>query len=187
MMGIYKTIDGRIEAIKSIEDGCWVNLIGPTEEEINELVDQLNVDIGFVKAALDDEETSRTETEENQTLIIIDIPLAQVDSEAFIFSTIPLGIIVTDKCLITVCLKENSIIKEFSEGVVKSVYTNMKTRFILQILYKVATRYLQYLKQIDRISSEIEKQLHRSMKNKELIQLLDLEKSLVYFSNLITV
>jgi len=182
MMEIYKTIDGRIQRIDHIEEGCWINLITPTEEEINELVRDTGVDAGFVRAALDDEETSRTETEGNQTLIIIDLPLAQVENGKSIFTTIPLGIIVIDKCLITVCLRENSVISEFSSGMVRSVYTNMKTRFILQILYKVATRFLQYLKQIDRISSDIEKQLHRSMKNKEVIQLLDLQKSLVFFS-----
>jgi magnesium transporter len=182
MLCIYKTIDGKIQKVNNIEDGCWINLIAPAENEIDMLIQTLNVDAGFLRAALDDEETSRIESEDNQTLIIIDVPLAEKDQDALIFSTIPLGIIITEKNLITVCLKENSVIKEFSDGNVKSVFTHMKTRFILQILFKVATRFLQYLKQIDRISNEVEKQLHQSMKNKELIQLLDLEKSLVYFS-----
>ncbi len=182
MLCIYKTIDGKIQEIDRIEDGCWINLVSPTESEIDSVVQALNVDPGFLRAALDDEETSRIESEDGQTLIIIDIPLAQQDEETIYFSTIPLGIIITDKNIVTVCLKENTIINEFSNGTVKSVYTNMKTRFVLQIFFRVATRFLQYLKQIDRISSEVENQLHRSIKNKELIQLLDLEKSLVYFS-----
>ncbi|WHH61431.1 magnesium transporter CorA family protein [Petroclostridium sp. X23] len=182
MLGYYKTIEGRIQPIDRIEEGCWINMICPNEEEIESVLRTLHVDAGFLKAALDDEETSRIEIEDNQTLIIIDIPLAQKDQDAIIFSTIPLGIVITDKNIITICLKENSVIREFSDGVAKNVYTNLKTRFILQLFFKVATRYLQYLKQIDKISNEVEKQLHRSMKNKELIQLLDLEKSLVYFS-----
>ncbi|MDK2801537.1 MAG: magnesium transporter [Clostridiales bacterium] len=182
MLCIYKTIDGKIQQIDNIEDGCWINMVNPTENEISTIIQKLNVDPGFLRAALDDEETSRIEMEDNQTLIIVDVPLAQQDEHAVIYGTIPLGIIITEKHLITVCLKENSVIKEFSDGIVKSVFTNMKTRFILQILFRVATRYLQYLKQIDRIANEVEKQLYRSMKNKELIQLLDLQKSLVYFS-----
>ena len=182
MLNYYKTVDGKIVQIDHIEDGCWISLVYPTETELDTIIKTLKVDAGFLKAALDDEETSRIETEDNQTLIIIDVPLAQQDQGALIFSTIPLGIIITERNIVTVCLKENSIIKEFCSSTIKSVYTNMKTRFILQLLFKVATRYLQYLKQIDRISNDVEKQLHRSMKNKELIQLLDLEKSLVYFS-----
>lgn len=182
MLCVYKTIDGKIQEMDRIEEGCWINLVSPTESEIDSVVQALNVDPGFLRAALDDEEASRIESEDNQTLIIIDIPLAQQDEDTIYFSTIPLGIVITDKNIVTICLKENSIINEFSNGIVKSVYTNMKTRFVLQIFFRVATRFLQYLKQIDRISNEAENQLHKSMKNKELIQLLGLEKSLVYFS-----
>lgn len=182
MLCVYKTIDGKIQEMDRIEEGCWINLVSPIESEIDSVVQALNVDPGFLRAALDDEEASRIESEDNQTLIIIDIPLAQQDEDTIYFSTIPLGIVITDKNIVTICLKENSIINEFSNGIVKSVYTNMKTRFVLQIFFRVATRFLQYLKQIDRISNEVENQLHKSMKNKELIQLLGLEKSLVYFS-----
>ncbi|MGE4283262.1 MAG: magnesium transporter CorA family protein [Clostridia bacterium] len=183
MLNYYATAENRIQSIEKIAEGCWINMVSPSEKEIDCVHHMLNVDLGFLKAALDDEETSRIEIEDNnQILIIIDIPLAQKDQEALIFSTIPLGIIITEKNIITVCLKENSIIREFADGIVKNVYTHMKTRFILQLFFRVAVRYLQYLKQIDKISSEVEKQLHQSMKNKELIQLLDLQKSLVYFS-----
>ena len=81
-----------------------------------------------------------------------------------------------------ICLQSNTIIDDFAKGRVKHVFTNLKTRFIFQMLYRVATRFLVYLRHINRMSTEIEKELHRSMKNKELIQLLDLEKSLVFFS-----
>lgn len=182
MIGMYKTIDGKIQQIDKIEDGCWINLIAPSEDEVNSIIDALYVEPSFLKAALDDEESSRIENEDNQTLIIIDVPMVEHENKALMFSTLPLGIIITEKNIITVCLKENSVIKEFSNGIIKSVFTHMKTRFILQILFRVASRYLQYLKQIDRISNQIEKQLHKSMKNKELIQLLDLEKSLLFFS-----
>lgn len=182
MLNIYKTIDGKICEIEQIEDGCWINLINPSEIEINMVTQSVGASTDFIKAALDDEETSRIDTEDNQSLIILDIPLVQNDSGSVIYSTIPLGIVVTKECIITICLKENPVIREFSFGAVRSVFTHMKTRFILQILFKVATKYLWCLKQIDRLSGDIEKRLHKSMKNKELIQLLDLEKSLVFFS-----
>lgn len=98
------------------------------------------------------------------------------------YTTIPMSIIITDDNIITVCLKENVILNDFASGAMKGVYTNLKTRFVLQLLYRIVTAYHLYLRQIDRLSNHIERQLYISMKNKELIQLLDLEKSLVYFS-----
>jgi magnesium transporter len=93
-----------------------------------------------------------------------------------------MGIILSGENIITVCLKAIPLLNDFMSGKIKSFYTFKKSRFILQLLFKNATYYLQYLKQIDRMSLNIERELHKSMKNKELIQLLDLEKSLVYFS-----
>ena len=139
------------------------------------------MDPGFLRAALDEEETSRIDTEDGQTLIIIDVPAVEKD-DAVVYSTIPLGIIVTEKHIITVCLKESSIVKDFQDGLVKNAETQKRTRFILYMLLQVAKRFLQYLKQIDKIYNYMERHLYKSQRNKELIQLLDLEKSLVYFN-----
>ena len=95
----------------------------------------------------------------------------------------PLVIMLTEKNVITVCLKETPLLSEFAEGVLKGVMTNLKTHFVLHIMLRMATKYLQYLKQIDKISDHVERELRKSMKNQELIQLLDIEKSLVYFSS----
>lgn len=183
MVTFHKTINNRIGKIDNLQNGCWVNIINPSEEELTDIINTLNLDPGFIKAALDEEETSHIDTEDGQTLIIIDVPSAQKEENStVIYSTIPLGIILTENNIITVSLRETSVIRDFSEGIVKNVQTSLKTRFVFHILLRVASRYLQYLKQIDKLSNYIEKQLHVSMKNKELIQLLDLEKSLVYFS-----
>lgn len=185
MLKYYKTINNAITEIENIEDGCWVSAISPTESEISQLQSKLSLDRDFIRSALDEEETSRIETEENQTLIVLDYPVAEKTNdsdETISYYTIPMGIILTQENVITVCLKENAIIDDFAKGVVKGVQTQFKTRFIFYILLRIATRYLQYLKQIDKLSNHVENQLHKSMKNKELIQLLGLEKSLVYFS-----
>ena len=182
MVTYYKTVEGRINEIDAPENGCWINMIDPTKEELEYISSNFLVDQDFIVAALDDEETSRIEFEENQTLMVIDIPIADKENDNMIYYTLPLGFIITENHIVTVCLKENTIIKEFSADLIKNVYTNLKTRFVLQVFYKVAARFLQYLKQINKMSGAIESRLHVSMKNKELIQLLDLEKSLVYFS-----
>ena len=184
MINIYKTIDGKVEEIEEIEKHAWINMVNPTEEELLWVSDQMNVEEDFLRAALDEEEISRVEWDEdtNQALITIDVPTMDDSSDMVLYSTLPVGIIETHENIITVCLEEHTVIEDFAKGRVKHVFTNLKTRFIFQILYRVASRFLVYLRHINRTSTEIEKELHRSMKNKELIQLLDLEKSLVFFS-----
>lgn len=167
--------------LDSVQDGCWVNLTYPSEDELNTVAVTLGVEPSFLRAALDEEETSRIDTEEGQTLIIIDAPSVEKD-DAVVYSTLPLGIIVTEKHIITVCLKETSILKDFQDGLVRNADTQKRTQFILYMLLQVAKRFLQYLKQIDKIYNYMERQLYKSQRNKELIQLLDLEKSLVYFN-----
>ncbi len=183
MVKFYKTSEGRICEIDKQEVGCWINVINPEDEEMEEITALTGIEMDFLKAALDDEESSRIEVEDNgHILLIIDIPIAEKDGDSIIYNTIPLAFILIEKYIVTVCLKENTIIKEFASGMMKNVNVKMRTRFVLQVFYKVASRYLQYLQQIDKRSSDIENVLHKSMKNQELIQLFDLKKSLVYFT-----
>jgi magnesium transporter len=132
---------------------------------------------------MDEEESSHIDSEDENTLVILDIPVLEKTGKNITYTTTPLGIILTQKNVITVSTKENPILNEFANDLVKGVQTNLKTRFILHLMLRIASKYLQYLKQIDKISNFIEKELRKSMKNSELIQLLDIEKSLVYFSS----
>ena len=182
MLNIYKTIDGKITKLDAVEDGCWVNLVYPSEDELKTVSATLGVEPTFLRAALDEEETSRIDSEDGQTLIIVDTPAMEKDDTGVVYSTLPMGIIVTDRHIITVCLKETSVVRDLQDGLVKDVRTQQRTRFILNILLLVAKRFLQYLKQIDKTYNYMERQLYKSQRNKELIQLLDLEKSLVYFN-----
>ena len=162
--------------------GCWISLIDPTATEILEIAERYEIDPDDVKAPLDEEERSRIEIEDNYSLILVDIPAIEERNEKDWYVTIPMGIIMTSDLIITVCLEETPVLNAFMDGRVKNFYTHMKTRFILQILYRNASLYLQYLRIIDKKSDSVEKQLHISTKNQELIELLELEKSLVYFS-----
>ncbi|HHV95891.1 MAG TPA: magnesium transporter CorA family protein [Clostridiaceae bacterium] len=182
MLSVFKTVDNELVRAELNEEGIWVNLVNPTEEEINKVSNALNVDIDFLKAALDEEERARIDSENGQTLIIVDIPIIEKEEDMNLYTTIPLSIIVLKHAIITVCLRHDTLLNDFINNKVKTFLTQYKTRFVLQILYKNAARYLQHLRNIDKTSGEIEKALHKSMKNKELIQLLKLQKSLVYFS-----
>lgn len=184
MIEIYKTIDGKIQPIEEYEKNCWVNMIDPTEEEVQQISSQYGVEEDFIRAALDKEEISRVELDEdyNCSLITFDVPYLVTDSADLTYETYPIGIISTSQCVITVCLYQNDILREIADNRVKYTFTNLRTRFILQILYKCATKYLYYLRAINRKSSEVEVLLHQSTKNIYLFQMLELEKSLVFFS-----
>lgn len=186
-MKIYKTVDeqGLFREISHIEKGCWINLVAPTTQEINSLCHAIKISDEFIKYPLDQEEKARIDIEDDQILIIEDIPIYEApdNSSDEAFSTIPLGmIVVRDDYFITVCTRENPIINEFVDCKIRSFFTYKKTRFILQILYKTATYYLSYLKSINRETDKTEDNLQKSMKNQELIKLLSLQKSLVYFT-----
>lgn len=183
MVKFYKTIDVTIKPIDEFEEGCWVNLINPTEQELCTVQNLTGAQMPLLKAALDDEETSHIEIEDDQTLIIVDVPTAERANDGGVaFSTLPLGVVTVKNSVITVALKDTSVIVDFASGMVKNVQTSFKARFILTLMLRVANRYLFHLRQIEKASTRIEGELYKSQKNKELIQLLTLEKSLVYFT-----
>ena len=184
MINYYNTSEsGRICEIESITNGCWISVINPTPQEIKFLIDDFGLDSGFVKSALDEEESSRIEREDEQTLIIIDTPVSSMDeSESKMFYTMPIGIIITDTNVITISLHESQLIDEAVRGSIRNLRPSFKTRFVLQLLLRISALFLYYLKQIDKLSYVAEQQLHDAMKNELLMQLLALEKSLVYFS-----
>ena len=182
MIRIFKTEDGAMHEKEDMQPGCWIALTNPTASEIIDISDAYQIDPDHLKAPLDEEERSRIEVEEDYTLVLVDIPSIEERSGKDWFVTIPLAIIMAKDVLITVCLEETPVLTSFMVGRVRDFHTFMKTRFILQILYKNATQYLQYLRIIDKKSEVIERKLHQSQKNEELIELLELEKSLVYFT-----
>ncbi len=182
MIRIFKTIDGKIHQVEEASEGCWLALTDPTATEIFEVARKYHIEVDDLRAPLDEEERSRIEVEDDYTLIIVDTPILEERGEKDWYGTIPLSIIVTDEIIITVCLEDTSVLGRFMDGRVRNFYTYMKTRFILQILYKNASMFLHYLRIIDKKSEEVEEKLQESTKNKELIELLELEKSLVYFT-----
>lgn len=182
MIDIFKTVDGTLQRQTEITEGCWVAMTSPSATELMEIAERTEIEIDHLRAPLDEEERARIEVEEDSILILVDIPTLEKRNDKDRYVTIPLGIIVAKNILITVCLEETPILKCFMDGRVRDFYTFKKTRFIIQILYKNASTFLQHLRTIDRKSEEIERKLHESTQNRELIDLLELEKSLVYFT-----
>ena len=166
--------------INTFEPGAWINLVNPSQEESVRLSEQFNIDITDLRAPLDLEETSRIAVEDNYTLIIVDVPTYEERNNKSYYVTIPLGIIVTENAVITTCLQELTLFNNFFNRRVKNFYTFMKTRFVFQLLYRNAELFLTALRSIDRQSDCIEAELENATRNEQLIDMMELEKSIVY-------
>lgn len=184
MINIYlSSREGVLQEINEITSGCWINMIAPTNEEILEVATKLQVPLEFLKDPLDEEERSRIEKDDDKILIIVNIPhVTKDENDILIYDTVPLGMVIANNCFVTICLRDNPIFDTLTQKKLKNFYTFKRTRFSFQVLYLTATSYLRYLKQISKRTDAIEKELHQSMKNKELFLLLNFEKSLVYFT-----
>ena len=175
----------KLEEIKEFRKGSWINLVNPSENEIKRVCESINIQEDFIRDALDYEEKARIDEEEddNTILFVIDVKKKEKSEDNDIYTTMPLGmIVVRDDFFITVSLRKNKIIEDFEKRKIKNFQTYKKTRFIFQIFYLNSSYFLNYLKQINKETEIAEYILKNSMKNKELLKLLSLEKGLVYFA-----
>ena len=188
MLKIYNTDieTNEFRELKEFKKGSWINLVNPSENEIKKVCESVQIQEDFIRDALDFEEKARIDHEEDDdtTLFVVDVPITENGEEGeVIYSTLPLGmIVVRDDFFITVCLRKNKIIESFEKRKIKNFQTYKKTRFIFQILYLNSSFYLSYLKQINKETEVAEYILKNSMRNKELLKMLTLEKGLVYFT-----
>ena len=187
MFRMYNTdlITNKTEEITEYKRGNWINMIAPSDEEIQTVCENLKIQEDFIRYALDPEERARIDYEEDDgtTLILADVPIIESDEDQKEYSTIPVGfIIVRDEYFITVSLMENEVIRRMNPMINRSVATYKKSRLVLQCLYVNSEIYLNLLKTINRETEVAEKELRQTRKNKSLLRLLSLEKSLVYFT-----
>lgn len=187
MLKIYNTDiqTGKTSEINEFKKGSWINLVNPSKDEISKVCSSINIQEDFIHYSLDFEEKARIDQEEedNTTLFVIDVPIIEKNNDAILYTTMPLGmIVVRDDFFITVSLRKNKVIEDFEKKIHRAFATYKKSRFILQIMFSNSSLFLNYLKQINKDTEITEAELKDSMRNKELLKMLNLEKSLVYFS-----
>jgi magnesium transporter len=182
MLAILKTTPTGLERLEEFEPGSWIDLVSPTEEELQRVSAELCIPLDLLKGPLDEEEKSRIDVEDGLTHVIVDIPILVRTGEDQGYDTIPLGMLVHPEYFITTCLRPNPILGEFERGAIRSFATFKKTRFLFQILQQISAFYLRYLGRIDRETDKLERELRVSMKNAEIFDLLVLQKALVYFT-----
>lgn len=182
MVKYYRSVDNILLEENSAKANSWIALTNPTAGEILDVAEDNGILVSDLKAALDDEERSRIEVEDDYTMILVDIPTIETRDERDWYITIPMSIIVKTDRIITVCLQDTPVLQSFVDGRVKHFNTGWRSRFILQILYRNTSWFIHYLRMIDKESDDMEKKLgDGSTTNNELIELMGLEKSLVYF------
>lgn len=182
MVKLYRTDDRLIHEEKTIDDGVWIHMVDPSAEETQKVADTLGVDVADIRAALDEEESSRIELEDGYTLILIDVPSTEIRHEKMMYTTIPLGIILTQNVIVTVCTEELPVLQAFVNNKVKEFSTKKKLRFVYQILYRTSVVYQGNLRTIDKKRTEIEERIGNDTQEEDLIALHELESTLVYFA-----
>lgn len=178
---VRSTEEGTLEELdlRHLSKGCWIDIVAPSPEELYEIMKVTGIREDFLQPALDDDEKSRIELEDDQMLIITDIPILRANND---YETIPLAIIATENYTVTLCLEPNRVTADFGEHNARTFATYKRTRFIFQILYKSATLYLRYIRTMVKRTDELEKHLRQSQENKDLFALLDMQNSMTYFS-----
>src|SRR5688572_20783698 len=180
MLTIYKTTEHGLEQLESMANGVWVKAVDPTPEEIQQLVNW-GIDADYINYSLDLDEMPRIERDEDYTFILIRIPHRQPDSD-IPYIAIPLGIMIKGNMIVTICRHDKEMFNVLANGKYRLLKTGKRYRFALYIFLETATRYLTHLREINRMTEDIEDQLQKSTRNREVLELLKYQKSLTYFA-----
>ena len=181
MITIFKNDEHGLSTLAEPVNGCWIRVIDPTPDELTQL-QGMGFPMDYLTYPLDLDERPRTEREDGAILIVLRIPFFQGWAVDVPYTTIPLGIVITDKYLVTICKRNSDIIQEFACGRVRGLSTSKRNRFVLRLLLHTAAQYLNYLREISRVVETLEDKLQQSIRNREVLELLKYEKSLTYFT-----
>lgn len=180
MLNIYKTTEGGLETLDTIANGAWVNVVDPTPDEMEKLVNW-GMEMDYINYCLDQDEMPRMERDEEYTFILLRIPIHQPDSD-IPYNTVPLGIMILGNKIISVCRYDSDIFKALTNGKHRFMKTGKRYRLTLYIFLETAVRYLNLLREINRATEAVEDRLQKSTQNRELLELLKYQKSLTYFA-----
>ncbi len=181
MIKVYKNNENKVlTEINEMQTQSWINLYHYDEKELNSVSEKTNISFPLLKKMMDNHETSRIEVRNQATLIVLKIPFKTQTS----YKTLPLGIVISEQYIITVCQHGKEFFNELIEE--GNLVPTERTNFTIQVFLKVASLYLAYLQQIQEDLKRQEKWINQATNNDALKGLLQIEKSLVYFRNSLT-
>ena len=182
MITIYKSTSEGLLTIDDFVAGSWVHVSNPSNQELTLLVERFGIPLDFLTDPLDLDERARLETEDGARLIVLRVPHLDSWTDDIPVTTLPIGIVLVGDLVITVSAIDSELIGDFKQGRVRNFVTHDQNRFVLQLFLKTTLLFLRYLRDINRVTNNVEKELHRSARNEQLIRLLNLEKCLVFIS-----
>ncbi|NLF22858.1 MAG: magnesium transporter CorA family protein [Lentisphaerae bacterium] len=189
MLTIHRWITGvGIRESGELGAGCWANLSEPTPDELTLVTQTFHLAPTFLTDPLDKDERARIEIDEdtNATLIVLRVPFHDTSLESIPYITVPLGIIIAADAVITVCARRTALTTEFTDQMRRVCPPTERHRFAFQLLLYAAIIFLRYLREISQHADQIEQNLHQALRNETLIALLDLQKSMVFFTTSLT-
>ena len=182
MITIIKNTDTGFEQLTSPKEGCWINLIDPSSEEIEQVHKDLEIPKDFITYPLDLDERARIEKEDGIMLIVLRIPQNQGENSDVPYVTLPLGIVYGRGLIVTVCRTSNDLLNDLVNGTSRKVNTAKRNRFLLNLFHATANKYLNYLREVNKSVDVLEDQLQMSLRNREVLELLKYQKCLTYFT-----
>ena len=182
MITFYQSRDGKLETVPDLVEGGWASLVEPTPEELARVRAAVDVPEDFLTHALDRGEQARIEREDGSVLIVLRVPFFQGESADIPHLTVPLGLVLTDRHLVTVCSRDVGVLRQLTSGSIRGLSTAKHNRFVLNALHTTAQRYLTHLGEINKAVDALEDRLQASLRNRELLELLKRQKSLVHFT-----
>jgi len=184
MLRFYKSENGVISPAAKVEPHTWVALFNPSEEEMSYVERKCHVLPEFLRYPLDEEERPRIEKEEHQVFVLLRVPEPVSKGMLVKYETLPIGIVITEEHIITVCLKEHPIFEEFVSFANKAKDFDLANpvRFLLSLMLTISNAYIKLLRQIDRVLDEYEEEIFKSIENEEIVKMLGIEKTLTYFN-----
>lgn len=182
MINYFQIKETKLVAIKQYEKSCWISVVAPTDDELKQLLEDFPLAEDYLNYPLDMDEKARIEKDDDAFFVLMRMPHFVGIKEEVPFTTIPLGIIITKDNIISICKEDNVIVEELENGRIKGANPAKKFRFLLQVLFKAANKYLTHLREINKIVDGLEDSLQMSMRNKELQELLKYQKILVYYT-----
>jgi magnesium transporter len=182
VFAIYRWEGGGLKEVPELTGACWINLADPSTDEISRVQELTGVPREFLTDPLDKDERPRLEIDEGITQLIVHVPYHEPHENLIPFHTLPLGIILTAHHVITICNRQTPVTSTFLDQIRRICPPEDQFRFVFQLLWHSAILYLRYLRDVRQRADMVEQDLHESISNEALMRLLNIEKSLVYFT-----
>ncbi len=181
MITIFETTEAGLSVVEQAVPACWIDVINPTPEEIRRLTGEFHIPLDFVTTSLQRDVISHIEKVTDALLILVNIPHFRGIAPAIPFGTCPLGIVITPSLIFTICQFEHRLIHDIHPDHADDINMAAPTRFVLHLLWSIANAYILKVNEINETVETVEDRLQRALQNREVLELLRYQKSLVHF------